>query len=112
MYSDKVRHWGRRIGIGLLILALIALGAVLFSRGSRKELLTESATAIEQTIKKSALQCYVIEGVYPPDLTYLTDNYGLQVNEKDFIIHYEAFSSNLPPEVRVLIREDGEEITS
>ena len=110
MYSDTVKRWGLRIGIGMLIAALIALGAVLFSRGSRKELLTESALAIEQTIQKSALQCYVIEGVYPPDLAYLTDNYGLQVNERDFIIHYEAFSSNLPPEIRVLIREDGEEV--
>ena len=107
MYSDTARRVGMKIGIALFLAALIALGAVLVSRGSREELLEESASAIEETIRKSALQCYVIEGVYPPDLSYLTDNYGLQVNEKDFIIHYEAFSSNLPPEIRVLTRADG-----
>ncbi len=105
MYSDRVKRWGLRLGIGLLLVVLVAGGAVLLSRSSRKELMAESAVAIEQAIRKSALQCYVIEGVYPPDLQYLEDNYGLQVNERDFIIHYEAFSSNLPPTIRVLIRE-------
>ena len=74
-------------------------------RASRQDLLEESAVAIQQTIRRSALQCYVIEGVYPPNLQSLEENYGLQVNEKDFIIHYEAFASNLPPAVRVMIRQ-------
>ena len=105
MYSDKVKRWGLRIVIALLLVALLAGGAALVSRASRRDLLEESAVAIEQTIRRSALQCYVIEGVYPPDLQYLEENYGLQVNEKDFIIHYEAFASNLPPAVRVMIRQ-------
>ena len=105
MYSDGIKRWGIRIGIGLLLVALLVGGAVLLSRASRQDLLEESAAAIEEAIRKSALQCYVIEGVYPPDLKYLVENYGLQVNERDFIIHYEAFSSNLPPTVRVLIRQ-------
>jgi hypothetical protein len=44
----------------------------------------------------------VVEGVYPPNLAYLEDNYGLQINTRDFYVHYQAFSSNLPPEVRVI----------
>lgn len=106
MYSDRVRRWGWRIGVGLLLVALLAGGVALLSRASRRDLMAESAAAIEETIRKSALQCYVIEGVYPPDLRYLEENYGLQVNGRDFIIHYEAFSSNLPPTVRVLIRQN------
>jgi len=105
MYSDKVRRWGRWIGIGLLLFALLTGGAALLSRASRRDLTQESVAAIEQAIRKSALQCYAIEGVYPPDLKYLEDNYGLQVNERDYIIRYEAFSSNLPPTVRVLVRQ-------
>ena len=101
MYSDTARRVGMKIGIALFLAALIALGAVLVSRGSREELLEESASAIEETIRKSALQCYVIEGVYPPDLSYLTDNYGLQVNTVDFYVTYDAFASNLPPTVIV-----------
>lgn len=105
MYSDKVRRWGWRIGVCLLLVALLAGAVTLLSRAFGRDMREESAAAIEQAIRRSALQCYVIEGVYPPDLAYLEGNYGLQVNEKDFIIHYEAFSSNLPPTVRVLIRQ-------
>lgn len=107
MYADRIKRWGIWVGIGLLAVVLLAAGIALLSRASRRDLLEESAGAIEQTIRKSALQCYAIEGVYPPDLAYLEENYGLQVNEEDFIIHYEAFSSNLPPVVRVLIRQHG-----
>ena len=64
----------------------------------------ETVTAIQDAIRKSALQCYVVEGVYPPDLQYLEDNYGLQVNTRDFYVTYEAFASNLPPTVRVTAR--------
>ena len=107
MYADRIKHWGIRIGIGLLAVVLLVAGIALFTRASRQDLLKESAGAIEQTIRKNALQCYVIEGVYPPDLAYLEENYGLQINEEDFIVHYEAFSSNLPPVVQVLMRQHG-----
>ena len=107
MYADRIKHWGIRIGIGLLAVVLLVAGIALFTRASRQDLLKESAGAIEQTIRKNALQCDVIEGVYPPDLAYLEENYGLQINEEDFIVHYEAFSSNLPPVVQVLMRQHG-----
>ena len=38
------------------------------------------------------------------DLAYLQENYGLSVNTRDFYIHYDAFASNLPPDVRVEVR--------
>ena len=57
--------------------------------------------AIREAIRRSALQCYVVEGVYPPNLQYLQDNYGLEVNTEDFYVTYDAFASNLPPTVLV-----------
>ena len=51
---------------------------------------------------RSAVQCYAVEGYYPQDLDYLTDHYGLQINHDRYIVVYEAFASNLPPEVTVL----------
>ena len=56
--------------------------------------------------RRSALQCYAVEGVYPPNLQYLEDNYGLQVNTKDYYVSYEAFASNLPPTVKVVNRKE------
>ena len=47
------------------------------------------------------MQCYVVEGVYPENLSYLEENYGLQINTRDFYVAYDAFASNLPPDIRV-----------
>ncbi len=51
------------------------------------------------------MQCYVVEGVYPPDLQYLENNYGLRVNTEDYYVVYDCFASNLPPTIRVIARD-------
>ena len=100
MYSDtKKKH---TIIIVIAILVLVVAGIIwTFAGNSGKDIGEEGAAAIREAVRRSALQCYVVEGVYPPDLRYLQDNYGLQVNTRDFYITYNAFSENLPPEVTV-----------
>ena len=101
MYSDLVKN---RFGWLWLVLAaavLLAAVTLLLGRGSSRELEEESAAAIREAVRRCALQCYAVEGVHPPDIAYLEDNYGLQVNRRDYYVTYEAFSSNLPPTVLV-----------
>ena len=106
MYSDKTESKGRRLLWPLLItLALIILLLLVF-RHPKTDLEDSGATAIREAVQRSALQCYVVEGVYPPNLQYLEDNYGLQVNAEDYYVSYEAFASNLPPTVKVINREE------
>ena len=64
----------------------------------------EGAQAIRDAVLRSARQCYVVEGVYPPDLEYLEENYGLRINTEHYYITYDAFSSNLAPDVIVSIK--------
>lgn len=105
MYSDKTESKGRRLLWPLLItLALIILLLLVF-RHPKTDLEDSGATAIREAVQRSALQCYVVEGVYPPNLQYLEDNYGLQVNTEDYYVSYEAFASNLPPTVKVVNRD-------
>ena len=102
MYSDagsKKRRWRFWLA-ALLLLALLVLLAAVVKPG--RDLSEESAAAIQATVQRSARQCYVVEGVYPPSLRYLEENYGLQINTEDFYVRYEAFASNLPPNVRVI----------
>ena len=93
----------RRKWIAICLLAAVAL--VLFvqqssSRASEEEI-RESIASITDTVMRRARQCYVIEGAYPQDLRYLEVNYGLAVNHEEYLIVYNAFAENLPPEVRV-----------
>ncbi|MBQ9662852.1 MAG: hypothetical protein IJV40_06845 [Oscillospiraceae bacterium] len=99
MYSDrpmKQKSW-----ILWLLLILLAAAVLLMFSGRGRDLSDSNAVAIREAVQRGALQCYVVEGAYPPNLEYLEDNYGLHVNTADFYVTYEAFASNLPPTVRV-----------
>jgi len=54
-----------------------------------------------RSIERAAVLCFALEGAYPPCISYLEENYGLIVNRDRFIVLYNAFSSNIRPEVRV-----------
>ena len=53
----------------------------------------------------AAVQCYALEGAYPQSLSYLEENYGVQVNHSRFIVSYEAYASNQLPAVAVLEKQ-------
>ena len=48
------------------------------------------------------MACYAAEGFYPPNLDYLKDRYGLQIDEKRYTVRYTAFAENLMPDITVL----------
>lgn len=101
MYSDSKKERPAWL-TPVIVLALVAvLAAVLALAKPGRDLSDEGATAIRTAVQRGALQCYVVEGVYPPSLTYLEENYGLQVNTEDYYVTYDAFASNLPPTVIV-----------
>ncbi len=107
MYSDKV-HKNR-------ILPIIAVAAVLavflwrfLSAAGKEDLREEGAVAIQAAVEQCALQCYVVEGFYPPSLAYLEAHYGLQLNKEDYYVAYNIFASNIPPDVKVLNKPTAE----
>ena len=63
---------------------------------------------IRPAVLRSAVECYCVEGAYPESLGYLEENYGLNVNHRDFIVTYEVFASNVAPDIRVLVRGEAE----
>lgn len=101
MYSDKRRSRLPALLLGLT--AALVLVLAVWAVWPRQDKL-EAEEAIRDAIERTALQCYVVEGVYPPSLRYLEENYGLQINTRDYYVSYEAFSSNLAPTVRVIAR--------
>ena len=96
----------RRLAAVWVIVAVIAVVLIIPAATSAiKEETQESARSIEETVQERALQCYVIDGAYPSSLSYLEDNYGLTLNQEDYLVVYKPVAENLPPEVRVIKRE-------
>jgi len=59
------------------------------------------AARIKEAIEMACVQCYAIEGSYPPDLEYLRDNYGIVLDHDRYYYYYEVFASNVMPVVEV-----------
>lgn len=102
MYSSKRR--GQRPVLAVMLLAAAAVFWWKSAFGGR-DLRDAAAVALAEAVERSALQCYVVEGIYPPGISYLEKHYGLRVNREDYYVLYEVFASNIPPEVRVLNRK-------
>lgn len=84
------------IAVSLIVVLTISL-VRMSSESSR-----EGRDQLESIIVKSVMACYADEGVYPADLQYLEDHYGLQINRDKYIVRYESFAENLMPDITVL----------
>ena len=93
-----------------LILLPVAVAAVLFLfltglSNLDRDRTEEGRQQLEQAIRRSAAACYAAEGIYPPDVEYLEEHYGLQIDEERYAVFYEVFASNLMPDITVLERD-------
>ena len=86
------------MGLLLLILFLFYHGTLNLQRERREE----ERIQLEAVLRKTAAACYAAEGAYPPDLEYMEKHYGIRINEKRYQVIYDAFASNLMPDITVL----------
>ena len=105
-FEQKKISLGRRLISLLPVLAFLLL-FLLFLRGIgsvNESTLSKQQESLETALERSISQCYAVEGCYPPSLEYLEQHYGLLYDEKNFLIDYEYYGSNLLPEVTILRR--------
>ena len=99
MMWEKHGRWLSLMVLFLLILVLIG-GMENFGETSSEE----SIQLVEEAVRRAAVQCYAIEGSYPPDLAYLALHYGLVLNKEAYFYHYEVLGANLMPQISVYER--------
>lgn len=87
----------------IIIIVLIAYMYIAVDNAQRKSN-EESYNILSDAIIRSAVQCYAIEGFYPPDIGYLENNYGLLVDHNKYFVSYSVFASNIIPEVQVFLK--------
>ena len=81
---------------------LLILGSVLTLDGLGIKNREESLQLTEQAVRRCAVQCYAIEGRYPPSVEYLEENYAVQINRKKYNVFYDGFASNVMPEITII----------
>ncbi len=61
----------------------------------------EQLALAENAVRRSAAQCYAIEGFFPDSIDYLEQNYALCLDRERFVYHYNYIGANLMPDIRV-----------
>lgn len=83
------------------VIALLIVGIRFFS-GQASE---KGSDTLRDGIRRASVQCYAIEGRYPPSVEYLEENYGIKIDRDRYHIFYNGFASNIMPEITVIPAE-------
>lgn len=97
--------WGPLLR-GLLLPALCVAVLLFFSTALNSLDRGQGAEAqrqLEEALRRGCVACYAAEGIYPPNLDYLKERYGVQVDESRYTVFYSVFADNLMPDITVLV---------
>lgn len=94
--SDAVLRF---IEVALSAIILVFIGISIFNISGDKNV--SGVDRLEKAIRDAAVTCYTEEGVYPPNIDYIKDNYGVLIDENKFTVHYTAYADNLMPVITV-----------
>ncbi len=97
------RTWFKRTALAaILVLAVVAVYA--FTGVTQKSAGEQGLAITRRSVQRAAVQCYALEGVYPPTLEYLKQHYGVAPNEELYFIDFQYIAANLMPDITVLER--------
>ena len=91
----------KEIAVVVLTAALLA-GVWFLVSGVEKANDSAQTQFVYDAVHNAALTCYAVEGAYPENLDYLRAHYGLAYDESRYRVTYDAFGSNLMPEIYVV----------
>ena len=96
----------RKLNISLFLLPLLAVAVLLVFLTSLSNLeqgrSEEDKRQLEDALRRASVACYAAEGIYPPNLDYLREHYGIQNDATRYMVVYDVFASNLMPDITVL----------
>jgi len=90
-----------------IIFMLITVFTIIFFIGglhdANENSIMEGRRIAENSLIKAAASCYAFEGAYPAHYQYLIDNYGVVINDKMYIVHYDSVMPNIMPNIAVYV---------
>ena len=84
----------------LLVIGIFLYGIATVSSGTAED----ERHILDEAIHKDIVHCYAVEGMYPPNLTYMEEHYGLTYDHDKFLVDYEPIASNIMPNVTIIER--------
>lgn len=97
------RNWSLAGCAGSVVVFAVVLR--LYSAGMDGFLIrahAENAKSLQESMLRACVQCYAIEGEYPPGIGYLEKHYGIWIDKERYHVFYDGFASNLMPDIVVI----------
>ena len=98
--KEKSQALGYILSLAALaaMVALFAAAVLNFSgrTGAREE------ETLRKAVARASVQCYAIEGRYPPSVEYLEEHYGIVIDRDRYHVFYDGWASNVMPDITVL----------
>ena len=91
----------RRLLISLIVFFALIYGGTALFRGVGTASSAAQTELVQNAVRRAAVTCYAVEGAYPSTLDYMKRNYGLIYDEENYFVYYNAFATNIMPEIRV-----------
>ena len=88
----------------LLLVGVFAVGALSFAGKAGQK----GEESLRRAVTRASVQCYDIEGRYPPSVEYLEENYGVRIDRDRYNVFYNGFASNVMPEIVINPIEEEE----
>ena len=89
----------------LLLVGVFAAGALSFAGKAGQK----GEESLRRAVTRASVQCYAIEGRYPPSVEYLEEHYGIQIDRERYNVFYSGFASNIMPDITVIPAKGGED---
>ena len=91
-----------RVLIPLMTFAVVLIFVVMGIRSMDDTMNVQEMKRLEDSIMKSSVQCYALEGHYPESLQYLKDNYGVIYDDDRYMVDYQIYGANMLPNIKIL----------
>lgn len=107
---QKRKHYHTSVSLFFPIITFIPI-ICLFYFGIQSLSATNDAEqkkSLENALLKDVVHCYAVEGIYPPSLDYIVNNYGLIYDKDKYFIDYQPIGTNILPDMTVLSLSDSD----
>jgi len=87
----------------LILITAVALYLIFSMAAAGEANSGREAERVKEVIDKALVQCYALEGSYPPGVDHLA-NYGVIIDRDRYFYDYDIFATNIKPSVVVVMK--------
>lgn len=105
---NRHRKFNLPLFLSLVMVIVFLIIFIMMSDMLGKRTTADQEASLEHALDHAITNCYALEGMYPPDLDYMKDHYGLIYDESLFYVDYRPIASNIRPDYFIIRRDEAQ----